>query len=311
VDSLWVSNTLLPTLITAAILLLILWPTRHSGKRLLQNWGLAEPTEPQAAEAVRYLRQRRILYVLLFIVLPSLTALAMPPGADDRPPGNILVPLLAAMLIAELIATLRPVSGVRVASLNRRSWRDLVPTWAVVALAVLTGWALLLVGLGLAAQPWARRYAAEIPPDGKVSGDGWSAEFDPAMRTQLLHPDGWFTLGGIVACLAIVAALVFLAVRRPATTDDAVDRALRIRSARVAVAIGFLWLAGLVNDAQSRLTFLEGTGHGADRLPQPPGWLTENLHQTVEIVGFATLIGAVVCWMFLALPGRKSLVRTG
>jgi hypothetical protein len=276
---------------------------------LLQNWGLAEPTGPQAAEAVRYLRQRRILYVLLFIVLPALTALAWPPAAGDRPPGNILVPLLAAMLVAELIATLRPVSGVRVASLDRRGWRDLVPVWAVVPLAILTGWALLLVGLGVAAQPWARRYAAAIPPDGRIAGDDWSTEIDPAIRTQLLHPDHWLTLGGIVACVAIVAALVFLAVRRPATTDAAVDRALRIRSARVAVAIGFLWLAGLVNDAQSRLAFLEGTGRGAHRLPRPPGWLTESLHNAVEIVGMGSLVGAIICWMFLALPGRKSLVR--
>jgi hypothetical protein len=311
VDSLWVTNTLLPSLIAAAVLLLILWPTRHSGKRLLQNWGLDEPTGPQAAEAVRYLRQRRILYVLLFVVLPSVTALVWPPGADDRPPGNILVPLLAAMLIAELIATLRPVSGVRVASLDRRSWRDLLPAWAIVATAILTAWALVLVGLGLAAQPWARRYAAALPADGKLSGDDWSMEVDPDVRTQLLHPDGWLTLGGIAACLAVITALVFLAVRRPANSDAAVDRALRIRSARVAVAIGFLWLAGLVNDAQNRLVLLEGTGRGAYRLPQPPGWLTENLHQTVEIVGIVTLVGAIICWMFLALPGRKSLVRSG
>jgi len=309
VDSLWVSNTLLPTLITAAVLLLILWPTRHSGKRLLQNWGLAEPTEPQAAEAVRYLRQRRLLYVLLFVVIPLLTGLVWPPGADDRPPGNILVPLLAGMLIAELIATLRPVSGVRVASLDRRGWRDLVPRWAVVVTAVLAGWALVLVGLGLAAQPWAQRYAAAIPPDGKLSGNGWSAEIDPVVRTQFLHPDGWLTLGGIAACLIVVTVVVFLAVRRPATNDAEVDRALRTRTARVAVAIGFLWLAGLVNDAQNRLTFLAGTGRGVYRLPQPPGWLTESLHHVVEIAGFVLLIGALVCWMFLAMPSRKSLAR--
>ena len=105
---------------------------------------------------------------------------------------------------------------------------------------------------------------------------------------------------------------MFLAVRRPATTDAEVDRALRTRTARVAVAIGFLWLAGLVNDAQSRLVFLER--HGPRRRTgcrPPPGWLTENLHNAVEMVGFGTLIGAIICWMWLALPGRKSLVRTG
>jgi hypothetical protein len=309
VDSLWVSNTLLPSVITAAVLLLILWPTRQSGTRLLQRWGVAEPAGAQIAEAIRYLRQRRILYVLLFLVLPPVYALLWPSARDGGGPGTIIVPLLAAMLVAELIATLRPVSGVRVASLDRRGWRDLVPAWAIAVAAVLTVWAVLLVVLGLVAQPWARRYAEAIPPDGKVSGDNWSAEVDPAIRERLLDPDGWYTLAGIAACLAVVGVLVFLAVRRPAVTDAAVDGALRTRTARVAVAIGFLWLAGLVNDAQSRLEFLEGTGRGTVPLPEPPGWLSGNLHQTVEIGGFVVVIGAVLCWMWLAMPSRKSLAR--
>ncbi|HEV7652161.1 MAG TPA: hypothetical protein VGP26_28750 [Actinophytocola sp.] len=297
-DSLWVSNTLLPSLITAAVLLLVLWPTRHSGRRLLQRWGVAEPTDPQSAEAVRYLRRRRILYVVLFLVLPPVVALMSP--AVRNGPGNIVIPLLAAMLIAELIATLRPVSGVRTASLDRRTWRDLVPVWAVLVTAVLAAWTVALVVLAFAAQPWANRYAAEIPPDDEAG---------PGTRAELLHPTGWLTLGGVALCLVVLVAVVFLAVRRPAVPGAEVDFALRTRTARVSVGIGFLCLAGLVNDAQNRLVFLQGAG----RHPQsaPPGWLSENLHQSVEIAGFVTLVGALVCWSWLAIPTRKSPVRTG
>ena len=299
-DSLWLSNTLVPSLIAAVVLLLVLWPTRHSGKRLLQRWGVAEPTEPQCAEAVRYLRRRRILYVVLFVVLPAVTILIWPPADHNETPGNILVPLLAAMLIAELIAILRPVSGVRVASLGRRTWRDLVPWWAIAVIGVLVAWTGTLVALGFAAQPWAERYAAADPT---------------ANRTVLLDPTGWRTLGGLAICLTVVGLVVFLAVRRPSVADARVDAALRTRTARVAVGIGFLWLAGLVSEAQSRLVSLEIAGVGVHRaLPQPPGWLTENLQQTVEIAGFGTLVGAIVCWLWLAVPTRTtpaSRVRAG
>lgn len=64
-------DTLLFSAMAAAVLLLLLWPTRYSGRRLLQRWGVAEPTEPQCAEAVRCLRQRRILYVVLFVLVPA------------------------------------------------------------------------------------------------------------------------------------------------------------------------------------------------------------------------------------------------
>jgi hypothetical protein len=298
VDAEWVRNTLLPTVGVAAVLLLIMWPTRYSGKRLLQCWGVAEPTGRQSAEAACYLRQRRILSVVLFVIVPAFTALLWPAPADQRSRTGIIVPLLAAMLIAELIATLRPASGVRVASLDRRTWRDLVPLWAIAVYGVLVAWTVTLVVLAFAAQPWADRYAAVDP-----------GAYD---RAVLTHPTGWYTLGGLAVCLAVVGVLVYLAVRRPSVPDADVDFALRTRTARVAVGIGFMWLAAQVNEAQSHLVSMQSAGVGYHPgAPRPPGWLSENLHQNVEIAGFATLVGAIVCWLWVAMPSRKSLVRAG
>jgi hypothetical protein len=255
----WFAQTLVPTLLVAAIFLLVLWPTRKSGHRLLRTWGVVEPTESQAAEAVRYLRHRRLLYVVLFVAGPPLLGLVLPAG-------GMFVPLLLAMLVAELVAVLRPVSGVRTASLDPRSWRDLVPRWAIGVGCLLTALAAGMAGIGLAMRP---REGAT-----------------------------WFVLGGVVVAVVAVIGLVHLAVRRPSSADEVVDAALRTRTARVAVAIGFGWLGVLANRAYFALT---GPTTSTD-----PAWL--------DVVGQVTtvaLFGSIVAWIWLAVPTRRSLARTG
>lgn len=307
-DSMWVENTLVPALIAAAVLLLVLWPTRHSGRRLLRCWGIPTPTEPQVDEALRYLRQRRFLYVALFVVLPPVSGLVWPAVDNNRTPADLFVPLLVAMLVAELVATLRPVSGIRSASLDPRSWRDLVPTWAVVAFAVLAGLVVALAAVGLAAQPWADRFAAGLPVDGtRRAGDG--PAYAPDYRAEIATSTSWLVLGGAALCLLVVATLVHLAVRRPSVSDETVDAALRTRTARVAVAIGLGWLGASVLEANSRLDFLAGIFGPGQRLP-PPGWLTGGLTQVTGVVGLVAIVGAIVCWMWLAMPSRKSLARS-
>ena len=301
------SNTLLPVLITAVVLLLVLWPTRQSGRRLLKNWGVVEPTGPQIAEALRYLWQRRILYVVLILVLPPAADLLLPAVDGNLLPANLIVFLLAAMLIAELIAVVRPVRGVRVASLDPRGWRDLVPRWAVAVLAVLAAVAVVLAVLGLAAQPWAERYAAELPRGGPPE----SVAADLDNRAQLLEPVGWTTLAGVVVCLIVVAAVVLLAVRRPAVSDAAVDAALRTRTARVAAGIGMAWLAGLAIEALGRLGNLVSIGAGDSAVPERPGWLASDLGVIYDIVGFVVFIVAIGCWMLVAAPSRGALARAG
>lgn len=260
----WLETSVLPAAIAAALLLLVLWPTQHSGKRLLQTWGIPQPHPGQITEAVRYLRQRRLLYVVLFLVFPSVAGLV----DSDRLPGiSIFVPLLVAMLVAELVATLRPVSGVRVASLDRRSWRDLVPRWAVLAMAGLAVCTVALAVVGL------------------VAGPGYA----------------WLALGYVLACLLFVGGLVALAVRRPAVDDEAVDAALRTRTARVAVGIGFGWLG---------TAFTVATGHLRTLAYTRPGRLTDSVTDVLDIAGFVVAAATIVCWLWVAVPSRRSLATT-
>jgi len=51
------------------LLLVVLWPTDVNGRRLLKKWGVAEPSDEQVAEGVRYLKRRRLLYPWLYAVL--------------------------------------------------------------------------------------------------------------------------------------------------------------------------------------------------------------------------------------------------
>ncbi|MCT2586461.1 hypothetical protein [Actinophytocola gossypii] len=301
----WLSNTFLPTVIAIVVMLVVLWPTRQGGTRLLRNWGVPEPAGQQVAEAVRYLWQRRRLMVVLFVVVPTLADLVVPALADGTVIG-IFVPLLAAMLIAELIATLRPVSGVRFASLGPRRWQDLVPRWGVVAFAVPAVLAVGLSWLAIAGQTWADAYAAALPPN---DDQRWiSADY----RAEMTNDTGWFTLGSAVLCLVVVATLVHLAVRRPAVPDAAVDAALRARTARVAVAVGIGWLGVAANAAAQRIVFLTDLNvSNGQPLPERPDWLNPGLGDVMNALMLVVLAAALVCWMWLAVPSRRSLAHAG
>jgi hypothetical protein len=269
----WLEHTLLPAALAAGVLLLVLWPTSHSGRRVLQIWGIPDPLPGQVAEAVRYLWWRRILYVVLFLVVPSVARPVL--GESTSRDLGIFVPLLVAMLVAELVATLRPVKGVRVATLGRRDWRDLVPHWALWTMAVMGTVTAGLAGYGL---------TQERP----LSTGG---------------PNSLAALAHLAACLCLVGLLVWLAVRRPAVPDEEVDTALRRRTARVAVGIGFGWLGSALSIAGQRIYELEVVG------PERPSlnWF-EN---AVQYSGLVALVVSVVCWMWVAMPTRRSLARAG
>jgi hypothetical protein len=264
----WLSNTLLPTVLAGAVLLLVLWPTERSGRRLLESWGIPRPRPDQVWMAIRYLWQRRILYVVLFLAVPSLAELVLRNDAN-LPDLSIFAPLLAAMLIAELVATLRPVGGVRVASLDPRGWRDLVPRWAVVAAVVLV----------VCVVAWS------------VAGLVLQATFT-----------SWLALGSATTAVVLTVLLVRLAVRRPAVDDEEVDAALRARTARVAVGIGVGWLGAAVLMAVKQVHHLYIFGPPE---PSGPGWL----YTASGWFGMIALLTAIGCWIWVANPSRRALAK--
>ncbi|MFE9745548.1 hypothetical protein ACFYOT_11630 [Saccharothrix saharensis] len=284
--------------------LVVLWPTAAAGRRFLRRWGVPEPDDAQAARAVGYLRDRRLLYPVLFLLVP-VAARALGVAHDGSPAVHHLAALLLALAVAEAVAALRPARGTRTATLTRRHWHDLVPAGAIGALLALGVLAALLAAAGLAAQPWAERVAAAVP-DGGVwrSADGEVvATVSERHYAQVDRPVSLLVLVGVVAGLVAVLGVVRLAVRRRSVPDPLVDLALRRRSARVAVGIGLAWMASMVLVANNRLAFLRAVDLPWAASPPVPPWLEHT--STADFVGLVALLVGAAGWVLVANPPRR------
>jgi hypothetical protein len=287
-------------------LLVVLWPTVSGGRRFLERWGVPDPDEQQGALAAKYLRDRRLLYPLLFLLAPTVTAqIARLFGMAQGDPAAVryLAMLMVALLLAETIAALRPVRGPRIATLVRRRWHDLVPRWAVGGLLTLSALTVLLAVGGLLAQPWASRTAVAIPDRAwqPASGDNWMVS--PQFRAELTQPLSWIPIIGVAFGLIAILGVVRLAVRRGSVADPQVDAALRTRSARVAVGIGIAWMASMFLLANNRLGFLRSVKMPTSDFAPAPGWLEYT--SVADYSGVVMLMVAAVGWIWTANPGRR------
>jgi hypothetical protein len=164
---------------------------------------------------------------------------------------------------------------------------------------------------GLVAQPWANRYAAALSAYESAPPPGVQVDFDDDNLAELTTAGGWFVLGYTAAALVLMVLLVRLAVRRPAVADEAVDAALRTRTARVAVGIGFGWLGSAVFLSPKRVADLRSAADWP-MVPDvpPPEWLVPGLNRVGELVGFFGLLVAIGCWIWVANPTGRSLATT-
>ncbi|RKT51717.1 hypothetical protein [Saccharothrix australiensis] len=272
-------------------ILLVLWPTRSGAAKFLRRWGVAEPTEEQVAPALRYLRDRRLLYPLLFVLVPPVAGAVAELFGLPTPTAGALRHLasgIAALLIAEVVAALRPVRGARVATLTPRRWRDLLPRWGVALLSTLAAVSLLSAFAGLSAQSWARRAVGAV---------GFSEPY----RAEVARPVGVVVVVGVVLGLVAVLGVVRLAVRRGSVADPAVDAVLRTRSARVAVGIGMAWMAWMVTLANGRLSALHSLSRSSG---DGPGWL--GAVRLIDSVGLLVLLVGVLGWIWVANPPSRT-----
>lgn len=236
------------TVVSVGVVILLLWPRVRSGPRLLRNWGVAEPTVEQGRIATLYLLQRRVLYVVLMIVAGLLGVQQEREGMFYRAAFPYVGWFLAALLLAELIAMLRPVrSPVRVATLARRTVRDVLPVWMIVVHLVTV-------------------VAA-------VAGILWVDVNEPGLVPV------WLQVVLVLASAVAVYVVAWLTVARPAVGDAQVDRALRLRSARVMVGLGTMFAA----------TMLTGELY-----------LIAIWHETAATVGFAVQMFGLVMWGVMA-----------
>jgi hypothetical protein len=310
--------TVVPVVATV-IFILVIWPSGATGQRLLVKWGIPEPTREQTQAATRYLRRRRILYPVFWILAPAwLVLVAALRGwqiAGSRYLG-LLAGILAAMLLAELVAALRPPRATtRSAVLSRRRWRDLAPWWAVTAHLILVGLAVGQAAASLAAHGWAADAIAHArlvddldAGPGGIGGPGDLPVLTVGVRTahEALDLSGtWLALAGAALGLIAVYGVVLLAVLRPAAADPEVDAVLRTRSARVAIGIGIGLALGLVNQTNAHVATLHSIAVGGPTVVSPPpGWLELAAGLDGAGVLIALILGLAVWRMVTSPPPR-------
>ncbi|MFD4641297.1 hypothetical protein ACFWN2_28575 [Lentzea sp. NPDC058436] len=192
------------------VLLVLLWPTRSTGRRLLKSWKVTDPTPAQIDDAIRYLKRRRLLYPWLFV------GLSFVPFASGRGLGSLAAIVLGGTLLAELIALSLPREGrQRSASLAPRGLFDIASQYVLGAYAVvvLFGLVWLVVNLQITQLPvfvvsvaavatvvWA---AVARPVDG-------DEEVDRVLRTRSVHVSAG--IGAAMICALIGGGYLFLGV---------------------------------------------------------------------------------------------------
>lgn len=182
--------------IAGGVILFLLWPGPKQGVKVLRRWGIAQPSDADVAEAVRYLKRRRIWYPWLFFLLPFLAEAA---GMTDEAASglwSLVWTLLIGGLLGELFGLRPERTSRKTVMLARRRLIDLVP---VVALGAL----------GFA-----------------VAGGVLETVFERQ----------WAQLGVVVACALAAIAILVVTQLRPVAGNPVVDQALRVRSARLAIA---------------------------------------------------------------------------
>ena len=217
-------------LLFGLVYLALLWPTNQTATRLLQRWGVPEPTDAERAEALTYLRRRRIWYPWLFLGLPVAATATGLSSSKNNTSWSIVAMLLIGALLAEAFAQRRKDAPVRAAVPVRRGLTDIVPTWALAVHAVTAVGALALLGSALAGVGWARQWYSSWPP-----------------RTL------WIAFAGAGLTILLVWMVVALALRRPPVAELRIDGLLRAPSARVPIGLGTAALCALIGSGGSTL----------------------------------------------------------
>lgn len=286
-------------------LLLVVWPTTKSARKVLQRWRVAEPTDDQVVEVLSYLRRRRFWYPWLLLVAPFVMSRF---GSSDGGGGGasqVLVAVLTALLIAELLA-LRPTrAAVRAASLMPRGLFDLVPRWAVACYGVLI---VLTAGFGTAGvvvQAWVNDFVSTLGPNGEVPTTDGSTSFVNSAEQLADGRAPWVHLGATALCLIAVGAVVWLAKVRPGGADVVVDGVLRTRSARVALGLGIALQGALAVDALQRIARIAGyVRYGA------PPW-TGVVEDWTGWFPVVVWLGSILAWIWVANPPAKVRLVAG
>ncbi|MER5389947.1 hypothetical protein [Saccharopolyspora sp. NPDC002686] len=278
-------NLLIYFLVAQAVVA-VLWSNPERGRKLLVKWGVPEPSDTQITMALHYRRLRWICYPFLLTGMAGVSVLMT--GGDRDGMTSFPAALLFAAAIAELLAL--PTS--KHAPPVRHPLFSLIPRWG----AVLYGVALLTtIVVGIIDLP-AEDLATSALASTNTSNPGIAQRPIPTVAP----------LVATAAVLLAVAVVLRVSTTRSFSADRAVDLALRVRSARVALALGVVsQVVYVLSLAWWRIPVVANQVHLDD---SALGWaqVDRTLGPPLAVLVFLTL----ACWPLLASPPTpKGLLR--
>ncbi|MDI2028808.1 hypothetical protein QFW96_09310 [Saccharopolyspora sp. TS4A08] len=285
---------------TAVVLVfaLALWSDRTRALKMARKWGVPEPTDGQVDEVLRYRRVRLACYPVLYAVFGIWGPLAQNDQGGTTNGGMAVLPMfLCGAVIAEVLALHRG-RGRRSRPVRIRLFA-LISRWGAVVYAalVLTTFALGLIDLQ--AQP---HITPALLRAAREHGTG------DQLGAPITVP-----FAGTAAVLVLVAFVLWTAQNRSVSSNDEIDRALRTRSARVALGLGIAMQISLLSLSTWRMAFV--AGHSAQELiptgpdtfgPDPAAtairdW-AQNTYDSVGSWTFLICIVATLTWIYAANP---------
>ncbi|MEO6088932.1 MAG: hypothetical protein ABIQ18_38055 [Umezawaea sp.] len=261
--------------VVGLLLLLLVWPTASSARKLLNTWRVHDPSAEQIDEALTYLRRRRVWYPWFFLATPLVFGWF---GSANGGYNQALITGLAGLLIAELLALWSVRTSPRTTELAPRGLFDLIPKWAASLYTLLVLMTEAYAVAGLTGQREAWRQPGGL--DG-IPGNSYG-------------PTPWIIALATAGCLLAVAAVCRLTMIRPTSGDGVVDTVLRTRSARVALGLGIALQGQLLAAAADRIAF-----YGANPVAS---------HNWVPTAAWA---GSVLAWVWVANPPLKLSLLAG
>jgi hypothetical protein len=262
-----------------------LWSDRTRARKMAQKWGIPEPTNNQVDEVLYYRRLRLACYPLLYGTIEACYGLLMPLQQDQEGRTNEGISLIAMFLSGAVIAELLALSRTRQPQPLRLRLVDIVSRWGIGVFGTLVLVTFVLGLIDLQAQP-------HITPNVLRLAEQNKDHVGVPIAVPFI---------GTALVLMLVAFVLWSTQTRSFSADGEVDRALRTRSARVALGLGIGMQLSFLALTSWRMEFLDHYATGADLFgPDPAEVAIQDWAQTTNDL--------VQSWKLVAIPAMFSWI---
>ncbi|GAA2794705.1 hypothetical protein [Saccharopolyspora taberi] len=272
----------LMTTVVALVIVGVGWWNSGRGRKVLHKWGVPAPGDEQTRAVMGYLRRRWIWYPW-FVGASAVLGVALAEHGF-RPGAYAFLGFMVGGVLGDVVCAL----GARRDSQKRHGLFELVPPWAVLLYGGLVVMTIAFAVVDLMAGPHLPAAVANV--------------MSPPPAELMAGPPAWSPFAATAVGALVVGTGLVLCMRRSIAADDAVDTALRRRSARVVLGMAFP-LQLLIAAMSVWRTKTVGDHEEHAMVPSWPGTFAD----VVQPVLFAGFLVVLFAWIRVAGPaaGRR------